>query len=334
MMKNHILNTIYQGDVLDILRSFPDEFVDCIVTSPPYWGLRDYGVEGQIGLELTLEEYLEKMLAITRELRRILKKSGVMFWNHGDCYGSGRGEPGIGATIKDGWMQRKPITFKCLIMQNYRLIQRMVDEQGWILRNVIIWHKPNHMPSSVKDRFSNSYEPVFFLTKIRKYWFDLDAVRMPHKTDATSKLRNRTQESYNQAYPGGSFSPGERPEGHPLGKNPGDLWTIPTQPFPESHFATFPKKLVEPMIKAGCPQWVCKKCGKARVRISKDIGEKTWHDIRDNDHLLTGTTGLTYGRTSQIQTIGWSKNFQCNWNPLHWGSLNFSEPWKNASVEA
>ena len=180
-----IKNTIIHGDTLEELKKLPDDLVDTIITSPPYWGLRNYGVEGQIGLEKTLEEYIEKLLAITNELKRVLKPTGVMFWNHGDCYSggkTGRTDDYIykNAQQRTGGLQRKPtdgVPSKCLVLQNYRLILKMID-QGWILRNNIIWNKPNHMPSSVKDRFANSFEPVFMLVKNKKYWFDLDAVRV------------------------------------------------------------------------------------------------------------------------------------------------------------
>lgn len=150
------LNKIYNEDCLSTLKRIPDNFIDCVVTSPPYWGLRDYGVDGQIGLEPTLEEYFEKMLRITAEIKRVLKPTGVVFWNHGDKYLTNR---------------------KCLAMQNYRFIIRMLDEQDWILRNVIIWHKPNSITTGVKDRFDNSHDVVFMLVKNKFYWFDIDSVR-------------------------------------------------------------------------------------------------------------------------------------------------------------
>ncbi len=357
---NDFINKIIQGDALEILKQMPDECVDTIITSPPYWGLRDYGVEGQIGLESTLEEYLEKLLKITAELKRVLKKSGVMFWNHGDCYGgSGCGKGDYRNNNKRNLSvpklySKKPnpqlqLLAKCLVLQNWRLILKMIDEQGWILRNTIIWHKPNHMPSSVKDRFTNAYEPVFMLVKNKKYYFDLDAVRVPHTVcgvtdkrpmgilrqklypnsgynksndphlaqykfnyrvrDAEKKSEQCPQfkatkeeiERYKQThYPQDqaenfgsprarywrekekinwkqrNFEPRngfddlrygkslmdyykDSPiKGNPKGKNPGDLWRIPTQPAPPEvrgkFFAIFPEKLVEPMILAGCPK--------------------------------------------------------------------------------
>jgi len=309
------VNKIHCGDVLEILRQMPDEFVDCIITSPPYWGLRDYGVKGQIGLEPTLEEYLEKMLAVTGELKRVLKQTGVMFWNHGDCYGgSGCGRNDYRNNNKRSLSNpmlycNKPnpqvsLTPKCMALQNYRLILRMIDEQGWILRNIIIWHKPNHMPSSVKDRLTNAYEPVFLLTKSKYYYFDLDAVRVPHKEIRSPKIRKDKGKIIEVKEAGDmrNVLPYARTGieyQNPLGKNPGDVWTIPIQPFPEAHFATFPERLVEPMIKVGCPQWICKKCGKARVRI-------------------TETFGFTKGAVAQSKhyTIGWT-DCGCNagWRP-------------------
>ena len=270
---------IFQGHVLDALKQIESNSIDCIITSPPYWGLRDYGEDantdwgdwhGQLGLEPTLELYLKHMLQITKELKRVLKPTGVMFWNHGDSYTSYYGKHG-NRTTKEKWGDRgsltddlrppipKKIPYKSLCLQNYRLVLRMVDEQGWILRNIIIWHKPNHMPSSVKDRFTNAYEPIFMLVKRKRYWFDLDAVRVPHKLNfgPPSKAKSSGQKwegLQTIAKHSGYYGPNGELLVNPLGKNPGDVWTIPTQPFPEAHFATFPEKLVEPMIKAGCPK--------------------------------------------------------------------------------
>jgi len=189
------------------------------------------------------------------------------------------------------------------MLQNYRLILKMVDEQGWILRNIIVWWKPNHMPSSVKDRFSNSYEPVFMLVKNKKYWFDLDAVRVPHKYPELPTKNKRPFRS------GLGREQKERGGQYPLGKNPGDLWRIPTHPFPEAHFATFPPKLVEPMIKAGCPQWICKKCGKARVRIVKEpIRKKPYTYKKVGIPGESNQRGQRNEQCGQYQgvTIGWT----------------------------
>ena len=183
------------------------------------------------------------------------------------------------------------------------------------------------MPSSVKDRFANAYEPVFFFSKSKKYWFDLDAVRVPHKESTKERVRYQLN-PYGDPITGMAKMIGSKKSGgnytmvklNPLGKNPGDIWTIPTQPFPESHFATFPEKLVEPMIKAGCPKWICKKCGKARERITKPTEEyakklgKSWHNHNKDLEVGAGQKS-DGGATASYQTIGWT-SCGCNagWN--------------------
>lgn len=162
------LNKIHRGDVLEVLKTFPNEFVDCIVTSPPYYGLRDYGCDGQIGLEPSLDEYLDKMLAVTTELKRVLKSTGTLWWNHGDSYGTGNGA-GVrsgkqatkrGTQTNERWQQHGKAAItgyeKSLLLQAHRLAISMIDQQNWILRNAIIWWKPNCMPASARYDSSNN----------------------------------------------------------------------------------------------------------------------------------------------------------------------------------
>ncbi|MHC1596706.1 MAG: DNA methyltransferase, partial [Methermicoccaceae archaeon] len=470
MLGPYNLDKTYCVDTLEGLKTLPDNCVDCIVTSPPYWGMRDYSDltvkvwggdpdcehewgntiprtqdtnantgfnertghssgqrkqegggrrgsgdsgqfcqrcgawRGQLGLEPTLQLYLIHMLQITTELKRVLKPTGTFFLNHGNNYG-GTGPKGLFADVKypngrnlKDYPACKGWTPKCLTDQGLRLSLKMVDEQGWIKRNNIMWYKPNHMPDSVKDRFVQSYEMVFFFvkntktlfwyntktgdvskthppgtkgeegvdwewrttdthngeTKIPKEdaenygsprgryhreskkakstlwkgvsgWFDLDAVRAPY-TEPINRWGGTDQKA-KKGKSGWSEATGQplyrdrnlRP--NPTGKNPGDVWEedevfelpagdqmmrmkfvgdgwrilnydeligatdqrpidklwrsmpdafrIPTQPFPESHFATFPEKLVERCILAGCPAEVCNECGTPRVRIVK-----------------------------------------------------------------
>jgi site-specific DNA-methyltransferase (adenine-specific) len=263
------------GDALEVLKGMESESVDCVITSPPYFGLRDYDVKGQIGLEPTLEEYLQKMLAITAECQRVLKKTGTLWWNHGDSYGTGASRdnldnwgvqkmagstnlPGEGGRKPQPTLKKKPIKGyeKCLLLQAHRLAIRMVDEQKWILRNIIIWHKPNCMPSSVDDRFTVDYEPVFFFSKSKKYFFE-------RQYDPVSEVSlKRAEYGWNSDHPSiaGSNPTGIHTERmgerfvNPAGRNRRSVWKIPTHSFQEAHFATFPEKLIEPMILAGCPK--------------------------------------------------------------------------------
>lgn len=267
------MNKILQGDTLEILKTLPDELVDCIVTSPPYYGLRDYGVEGQIGLEKTLDEYLNKMLLITSELKRVLKKTGTMWWNHGDSYAS-RGKLGgdidldTGMDIHRGRSRIDGYPEKSLLLQAHRLAIRMVDEQGWILRNQIIWHKPNVMPSSVKDRFTVDFEPIFFFTKSKKYWFEPQYEAQTTEPHARGKVNDAVKYGEDLGNRARTLDPdGVRLWGNPLGRNKRTVWKIATKPYKEAHFATFPETLIETPIKAGCPEFICKKCGVAREKI-------------------------------------------------------------------
>lgn len=435
-------NIIYNKSSLS-MPEIDDNSIDTIVTSCPYWGLRNYGKGanqiwdgvpgckhrwgnelvirergsimgptaqvgnqrnsaiakthsirgrfcqlcgawyGQLGLEPTLELYLEHMLLITKECHRVLKPTGVMWWNHGDNYNSKRSAPNA---PKLGKRERKynqvsiisnDIPLKCLCLQNYRLILRMIDEQGWILRNTVIWNKPNNMPSSTKDRLTNKYEPVFFLvkniraryywnektglmaskkpskdkqvegvdwdwqevgfvdkntfnvgvrdvgkerfmegatekekknygkSKLKKksfwhslnYWFDLDAIREKHKY---LEIEKRRKDFADKVHYGGQqvemrgknrYGRSRIEDFNPSGKNPSDVWTIPTQPYPEAHFATFPEKLIFKPIISCCPEWICKKCGKAKVRITK-VNQIVIKEFKDKGKAKKSVRGL------------------------------------------
>ena len=186
------------GDALETLRTLPEASVDCIVTSPPYFGLRDYGIDGQYGLEASPAEYVETMRAVFAEAKRVLAKDGTCWINLGDSYYSGKGEPTQpdlknvarrpGKRVLDGpsW----GLTRKNLIGIPWRVAFALQDD-GWILRNDIAWHKPNAMPESATDRLSTRYEHVFLLAKSNKYWFDLDAIREPAAASSVARARTR-----------------------------------------------------------------------------------------------------------------------------------------------
>ena len=266
--------TLWHGDSLAVLRTLPDASVDCCVTSPPYFGLRDYGVDGQLGAEDSPAEYVENLRALFAEVRRVLADDGTLWLNLGDSYYSGRGaptqpdlknparRPGVRAVDKGGATWAKP---KDLLGIPWRVAFALQDD-GWTLRNDIIWAKPNGMPESVTDRLSTKHEHVFLLSKARRYWFDLDAVREAHSDATAARLASgpvaiarrtpgekRGPNIYGAAAGTNLTATGERHmSGAPQGKNPGDVWTIPTVPFPGAHFATMPSALAERCIQAGC----------------------------------------------------------------------------------
>jgi site-specific DNA-methyltransferase (adenine-specific) len=186
------MNQVLCGDVLLKLKEIPDETISCVMTSPPYWAQRDYKVTGQYGLESVIDEYLAKMWAVMDELWRVLRKDGCVFWNMGDKYGGtnteveykqkAKGKTSILTSVDhlcaEGHTRGKYDKSLLFIPERFAI---GCIERGWIIRNKIIWHKPNPMPCSCKDRFSNTWEHLFFMTKSRKYWFDMDAVRRPSK---------------------------------------------------------------------------------------------------------------------------------------------------------
>lgn len=287
-------NRILVGDVLDMLASLPDESVHCVVTSPPYWGLRDYGVAGQIGLEPTLDEYLARMVAVFREVRRVLRRDGTLWLNMGDSYASaGRTEydpdpknPHRGGAHRCRSTTTSGLKPKNLVGQPWRLALAL-QADGWWLRSDIIWAKPNPMPSSVTDRPGVAHEYIFLLTRSARYFYDAEAVREPSrslKAQHPSALA-WARDGLEADRPGQGFGQhrGERAvkramksaplagahgsmahdgNGHryaevynnPAGRNLRSVWTIPVSGFPGAHFATFPPALVEPCIKAGTSQ--------------------------------------------------------------------------------
>jgi len=292
------INQIIRGDALEVLRTLKSESVNCFLTSPPYWALRDYGVEGQLGLEPTFQEYITKLCDIFDEVKRVLRKDGTCWVNLGDCYSSDssyseNGRQGFG-NDKIGMMNKSKGQFlkatdtermgmkggrlkggkvfnkKSLIMIPERFAIEMCD-RGWILRNKIIWHKRNGMPSSVIDRLGNKYEIVYFFSKNTDYYFDLDSIRIPFETDEkrpagiirerekgyNTKFGTKTREMEDTARKFGSRRPpsaSSEYERNPKGKNPGDVWSLNLQPSNEKHIAMFPEKLISPMILSGCPK--------------------------------------------------------------------------------
>ena len=253
---------ILQGNCIDKIKELEDNSIDCVVSSPPYFGLRDYGVDGQFGLEKTYQDYLANTVKIFKTFKPKLKDNATIWWNVGDSYSSGkrktttnqslRGNKNYGVTrtpVQDG------IKEKDLLMIPNRVAIALQDE-GWYIRSEIIWHKPNPMPESVRDRPTSCHEKIWLITKSKKYYYDADAIREPL---AASSLNRLNQDIKNQKGStrgnGGMKSNGNmKAVGNKETRNKRNVWTITTKPFKDAHFATFPKDLIEPCIKAGCPE--------------------------------------------------------------------------------
>ncbi len=245
--------TQYQGDCLQVLKSMEAELVQCVVTSPPYWGLRDYGVKGQLGLE--------KMVDVFREVRRVLKKDGVCWLNLGDSYGSGSRTTQNSQSIANGNRQDLPMErgkqgFSKQVVGIPWRVAFALQSDGWWLRQDIIWSKPNPMPESVTDRCTKAHEYIFLLTKSAKYFYDTDAVKEPLKEISIKRNKSGWNGNEDRNYINGpqnhmSKYLGSEKAIQATDRNLRSVWTITTQPTKEAHFATFPEKLVETCIKAG-----------------------------------------------------------------------------------
>jgi DNA modification methylase len=248
----YFTNKIILGDSLKVLKTIPSESIDCVITSPPYWGLRDYGVFGQIGLEPSLSEYLEKMITVFDEIKRVLKPSGTCFVNFGDTFENKRKGSHEGKAQFNFGIKPKSL---CLIPTRFAV--KMI-ERGWILRNEIIWHKPNAMPQSSRDRFTVDFEKMFFFVKSEKYYFKQQFEELKNPERIKRRLINQSN-AHKQNY---SYWFSDNPEVTErrrlrtlsLGRNKRCVWTIGTTNFKGNHFAVFPEKLVETPILAGCPE--------------------------------------------------------------------------------
>ena len=266
---------VHVGDCLQSLRDMPDQSIHCCVTSPPYFGLRDYGVDGQIGLEQTPDQYIAKLVEVFREVRRVLADNGTLWLNIGDSYaangrsglntgwaertkeyagGGHRAEPSRHRgekRVPDGLKQKDLIGIPWMLAFALRA-------DGWYLRQDIIWHKPNPMPESVRDRCTKAHEYIFLLSKSERYFFDSEAMKEPAVSE---KPAGNKRHKYADAYNAGT-SEEHRTKAGLLAltgvewetRNRRSVWTVATKPYKGAHFATFPPALIEPCILAGCPE--------------------------------------------------------------------------------
>ena len=263
------INKIICGDSLKVLKTIPDHSIDCVVTSPPYWALRNYGVTGQIGLESSIEDYLEKLLAVFDEIKRVLKPSGTCWINFGDTYANKTKGGHCNKTqnnIFDALTERSvipklkpeldiPPKSLCLIPSRFAI--RMI-ENGWILRNEIIWHKPNAMPQSVRDRFTVDFEKIFFFVKSRKYYFKRQFEPLKNPQELRRRYSNPFEKHIYRKLTGRNYKSLEaikrsQKEILKTGRNKRCVWTIGTGVSNGNHYAVYPPKLIETPILAGCP---------------------------------------------------------------------------------
>jgi DNA modification methylase len=270
--------TLHQGDCIATLQTLPEKSINCCVTSPPYFGLRDYGHDGQIGLEQTPEAYVNKMVEVFREVRRVLRDDGTLWLNLGDSYNNrscarkSSHQTGLGFDSEDlrkTWKDlagegRTRMSFTHGGMKEKDLmgipwrVAFALQADGWYLRQDIIWHKPNPMPESVKDRCTKAHEYIFLLSKSERYYFDSEAMKEPAVSE---KPAGNKRHKYADAYANGTGEE-HRTKAGLLAlqgvewetRNRRSVWTVATKPYKGAHFATYPPELIRPCILAGCPK--------------------------------------------------------------------------------
>lgn len=338
--------SVHIGDCRAVMAEMEPESVHCVITSPPYWGLRDYGVAGQLGLEPTPEAYVAAMVDVFREVRRVLRDDGTVWLNLGDSYAAQRGGTtmpaetlagGNGGWMPDGSRVNRDrhdgyspsrnagaigLKHKDLVGIPWR-VAFALQADGWFLRSDIIWSKPNPMPESVTDRPTKSHEYLFLLSKSPRYYFDADAVR---ENGVATDAHGQTGGGY------GVTPPGQRPQqgnrgpvvvSTPVGtRNLRSVWTIATQPYPGAHFATFPEKLVEPCVKAGTSErGVCPECGAPWVRVVERSSLVPWDERKAaggttgslvNGHNASHGAGMSHTLGAKSQTTGWRPDCECH----------------------
>ena len=262
-----------QGNCIDKIKELEDNSIDCVVSSPPYFGLRDYGVDGQFGLEKTYKEYLANTVKVFETFKPKLKDTATIWWNVGDSYH----RTGTDQPIQRGLLNKKSINNrygwdkkhreknsdfkpKDLMMIPNRIAIALQDD-GWWIRSEIIWHKPNPMPESIKDRPTSSHEKIWLITKNKKYYYDADAIKEPTTESTKQRYKSGWKGNEERDYVSGKqnhfskYIGTEKSKQDALkGRNKRNVWTVTTKPFKDAHFATFPKDLIEPCIKAGCPE--------------------------------------------------------------------------------
>lgn len=286
---------ILQGDCRGILPTLPTESVQCVVTSPPYFRLRDYGVEGQIGLESTPDEYVAALVGVFREVRRVLRDDGTVWLNLGTSYASKPFAPwGI-----------KPLDD---LMIPHRVAMAL-QMDGWICRSDIVWHKTNCMPEGIANRPTRSHEYIFLLSKSERYYYDAAAIAEPVITEynRSSFTHGKTHDARAPLAAVGAVPRIEKPT-----RNKRSVWTVATQSYGGAHYAVFPEKLIEPCIFAGSSPHACEHCGAPWKRVMEHAGgQRNTH--RGSQGQQIHRPGFSHTLISMRgKTTGWQPTCQCD----------------------
>ena len=311
-------NVILCGDVREQLRLIPDETVNCVVTSPPYWGLRDYGQAGQLGLEATPEAYVQSMVEVFREVRRVMRRDATCWLNLGDIYASdtkGSGGPSekqltnVGSRYETSQRFAHGLKPKDLVGIPWR-VAFALQADGWWLRSDIIWSKPNPMPESVTDRPTKAHEYLFLLSKSQTYYYDADAIREKAEYGFSETVGLTPHEKYDASAGTALQSPTRAPNrvipGTGGTRNRRTVWEIATKPYTDAHFATYPEELVKPCILAGTSEHGnCSVCGAPWERVTERTPMLIDRSERTHDLGRTRSSGTMVEPPKSV-TTGWA----------------------------
>lgn len=315
-------NQIITGDALEVLRTLPDGLVQCVVSSPPYFALRNYGVDGQIGMEESPEEFIDKLVAVFHEVRRVLRSDGTLWLNIGDTYAndakwgghsSGKHQKALHSVARRA--RYTGLVGKSLLGIPWRLAFAL-QADGWILRSDIIWHKPSCLPESVTDRPTKSHEYLFLLTKEPHYYYDAYAIREPAHNWGTRDHSNGKYTSGPVPISGGAHHGLTNSNNEETGRNKRSVWSVNPHPYLEAHFATFPPELITPCILAGSTPRACEQCGAPWQRDT----EREFLPSSENPAILKGgkkgmdasNRWADYPRgTTRIVSNGWEPTCTC-----------------------
>lgn len=316
----HLVNAILHGDCLERLGEIPTDSIQCCITSPPYYSLRDYGVAGQIGLERTPEEYITKLVQVFREVWRVLRPDGTLWLNIGDSYTSGgraTHDPGHStrhpAQPKGTKRPATPLDLKPKDLIGIPwMLAFALRSDGYYLRSDIIWHKPNVMPESVEDRPTTAHEHVFLLAKSERYFYDAEAI----KEKASENTHSRGRACHPKTAPAGSGIKANASFEATIRqvvpyRNKRSVWSVPTAAYPDAHFATFPPKLVEPCLLAGTSSRACGCCGAPWERVLAPTGHLNSREaahVPGNSATKVDSSG--WGPT-KIATDVWQSSCAC-----------------------
>jgi DNA modification methylase len=343
---------LYQGDVFDVLKRLPEKSVQMVVTSPPYWGLRDYQVDGQLGLEKTPEEFIDKMVEVFSLVHRVLRDDGTLWLNLGDTYSGGQvgrsdklNGGGLYKGRQQGWEEsmcrargRIDLPPGNLVGTPWR-VALALQANGWILRQDIVWHKPSPMPESVRNRCTKAHEYIFLLTKFNRYFYDAEAIREKTGSEMSSEEYQELIQKAKQTSGFGDWyqdRDGRKDDGYksgnhfggispPGGRNKRSVWTVVSEPYDGAHFATFPRKLIEPCILAGTSEkGACVKCGAPWRRIMERTSyrtapEEVWTKTKKrvdfgyhvNEKRGMGQAYQKWRDAHPDKTLGWEPSCDC-----------------------